>query len=114
MKIEFQTISRQEYEELKKEILSLFKFATIKRNTQKYALGGFSINPKDYDKGFTPEQIDKLSDYLRNLKIDTEYLDILSNKVYSDDKGEFAGMKINHLCFKDGIHFLMKIKEILK
>lgn len=114
MKIEFITITRQEYEELKKEILSLFKFARVKRNNQKYALGGFSITPKDYEKGFNAEQIDKLSDYLRNLKIDTEHLDILKNEVYENDKGEFAGTKKNHLCFKDGIYFLMKISEVLE
>ena len=114
MKAEFKTISRQEYEELKKEILSLFQFARVKRNKQNYALGGFGINPKDYENGFTSEQIDKLSDYLKGLKIDTNSLSILSNEVYGDNQGEFAGTKKNHLILKDGIYFLMKVKEVIE
>ena len=114
MKTEFITITRQEYEEIKKEILTLFKFARVKRNNQNYALGGFRINPKDYDNGFTLKQIDKLSDYLRGLKIDTESLDISRNEVYGNDQGKFSGTKVNHFVFKDGIYFLMRLKGGLK
>lgn len=114
MKIFFIPITRQEYEELKKEILSLFKFVSVRRNKQNYAMGGFNIAPKDYKNGFTSEQIDKISNYLRPLKIDTESLDILKDDIYSEDKGEFAGTKKNHLCFKDGFHFLKRFKEGLR
>ena len=114
MMIEFKIITRQEYEELKKEILSLFNFVRVRRNKQKYAFGGFNITPKDYENGFNSEQIDKISEYLKNLKIDTEQLDILKDEVYSEDKEEFAGTKINHLVFKDGFDFLKKIKRIEK
>ena len=111
MKTEFKIITREEYEELKKEILSLFKFVSVRRNKQNYAMGGFNITPKDYKDGLSNEQIDKISEYLKNLKIDNESLDILKNKVYGDDEGEFAGTPINYLIFKEGFHFLMKIKE---
>ncbi len=112
MKTEFETIPRAEYEEIKKEMLLKFNFISIRRNNQNYAMGGFSISPKDYNKGFTPKQINELSDYLKKKKIDTQSLDILEDGIYDDDKGEFAGTKKNHLCFKDGINFLMKIKEL--
>lgn len=114
MIVEFETIKRERYEELKKEILNLFSFVRVKRNKQNYALGGFSITPKDYDNGLTSEQIDKISDYLQNLKIDTGSLDILKKEVYEEGQGKFTGTLKNHLCFKDGFHFLKKIKDIIK
>ena len=63
-----------------------------------------------------PEIKGVVLDSLHHYPIENAKIVALSfrDTVYSDDKGEFAGTKINHLCFKDGIYFLMKIKEILK
>jgi len=111
MIIEFLYTSKEEYKKIKKELESRFKFARVRRNNQQYALGGFTVNPKDYNEGFTPEQIDKLCIFLGSLGYDDEGLNLLSQEVYSADKGEFAGTKIKYLVLKQGFSFLMKIKD---
>lgn len=114
MIVEFISTSREEYEKIKKELNSRFKFARVKRNNQQYALGGFNVNPKDYEQGFTPEQIDKLCIFLGSLEYDDEELNLLRQEVYPMDKGEFAGTKIKYLILKNGFSFLVKVKDYNK
>lgn len=114
MIIEFTGTTREEYDKIKKELESRFKFARVRRNNQNYALGGFNVNPKDYEQGFNPEQIDKLCIFLGCLNYDDEGLNLLSQEVYSADKGEVAGTKIKYLVLKNGFSFLMKIKDYEK
>lgn len=114
VRVEFQQITTEEYDEIKKEIIQRFKFASVKRNNQNYALGGFSLNPRDYENGFSPEQIEKLCIFLKSLNIDDESLTIQSEEVYSEDKGNFAGTKIKYLILKNGFSFLMRIGNIIK
>ena len=110
MRVEFSNTSREEYEKIKKEINSRFKFARIKRNNQKYALGGFSINPKDYENGFNNQQIDSLCIFLESLGYDDSSLNVKSQEIYSTDKGKFTGTKIKYMIFQNGFSFLMKLK----
>lgn len=117
MRIEFLWTSDEEYLKIKKELSDgRFKFARIKRNNQNYAMGGFNINPKDYDKGFTPKQIDALSIYLGCFGYDTECLSLMSQEVYTNENSfncpdELLNTKKNYLVFKNGISFLYKIKD---
>jgi hypothetical protein len=85
MIIRFKQITDEEYEKIKKELTSRFKFARVKRNTQQYALGGFNVNPKDYENGFTPKQIDALSIFLTSLDLDDSSLGLESQEVYTKE-----------------------------
>ena len=109
--IEFKSITTQEYNDIKKEISNRFKFVSIKRNKQQYAMGGFSLTAKDYDNGLTNQQIDSICSYLKSLNIDNSYLSIQSEEVYGKEHGEFAGTKIKYITMKDGISFLMRLKK---
>jgi hypothetical protein len=111
MILKFKWTTEEEYLKIKKELNSRFKFARVKRNNQNYAMGGFNVNPKDYDKGFTSEEIDKLCIFLGCLEYDDESLSLMSEEVYAEDKGEFAGTKIKYLILKNGFSFLMKLED---
>ena len=108
--ITFKKITREEYEGIKNEIKKRFCFATIRRNNQQYAMGGFSLSPKDYDNGFTSEQIDKLCIFLKSSNIDDQSLNVISEEVYGEDKGDFAGKKIKYMIFNSGFSFLMRVE----
>ena len=111
MEIEFKIITKEEYLTIKKEIQNRFKFATIKRNNQQYALGGFNLNPKDYENGFTNKQINRLCIFLKSSNIDTSNLDIQNEEVYGEEHGDFAGTKKNYICMNNGISFLMRLQK---
>ena len=112
MIIEFSNTPRADYEKIKKELESRFKFARVRRNNQNYALGGFNVNPQDYEEGFNNHQIDSLCIFLESLGYDDSSLNVKSQEVYSADKGEFAGTKIKYLVLKNGFSFLMKLKGV--
>lgn len=121
MIIKFKKINLEEYKIFKDEIKKLFPYTNIKRNKQNYALGGFNIIPKNHEEGFKPFEIEEISKYLKNNKLDSSSLDILKNKVYGKEQGEFTGTKMNHIIFKDGFYYLYSIenyeeikKEVLK
>lgn len=106
--IEFKQITTQEYNDIKKEISQRFKFVSIKRNNQQYAMGGFSLNPRDYN-GLTEKQIDSICIFLKHSDIDTSGLDIQNEEVYGEEHGDFAGTKKKYLFMKNGISFLMRL-----
>lgn len=102
----------QEYNEIKSEIKKRYSFASVSRNNQNYAYGGFNIRPRDYHNGFTNEQIDKLCIFLKSSGYDTEEFSIEQSEcVYGEDQGEFAGTKMKYLMFHDGFSFLIKISK---
>ena len=116
MEIEFIRTTREEYEKIKKELNSRFKFARVRLNNQQYAMGGFNVNPKDYKNGFNPKQIDSLCIFLGCLGYDDEGLNLLKNEVYTNENtmscsDEFLNTKKKHLILKEGFSFLMKIKN---
>ena len=104
--------TREEYDKIAKEIRSRFKYCKIRRNNQQYAMGGFNLFPKDYEKGFTSKQIDSLCIFLKCLGYDDDALSVRSNEVYGEGQGEFTGTKIKYLILKDNFSFLNKIEVI--
>lgn len=109
--IEFKQITKEEYLIIKQEIKKRFKFASIQRNNQNYAYGGFNLNPRDYENGFTPEQIDKLCIFLKSSNIDDESLNIQNEEVYGEEHGKFTGTKKKYLMFNNGMSFLMRLNK---
>lgn len=107
--MEIKLTTREEYNKIAEEIRRRYKFTSIRRNTQQYAFGGFNLNPRDYDGGFTPKQIDSLCIFLKSLGFDTEHQDISNEEVYGEEHGDFAGTKKKYLMLKSGISFLVKI-----
>lgn len=108
---QFKTITNQEYSDIKKEILSRFKFVSVRRNNQNYAMGGFSLSPRDYENGLNEKQINTLCIFLKSLNIDTSNLDVQCEEVYGEEHGEFAGTKIKYMIFKNGFSFLMRLEK---
>jgi hypothetical protein len=110
-------ISKDEFETIKQEFKQTFTYARIKRHTQRYALGGFSILPKMQkdikDYYFTNEQIDELRLWLINRQFDCSGFDIEKDEIYDNDTdGQYKGTKKRHLLFKQGFHFIMKWEYI--
>ena len=116
MEIEFIWTTREEYDKIKKELNSRFRFARVRRNNQQYALGGFSVNPRDYEKGFTKKQIDSLCIFLGCLGYDDENLNLLNNEVYTNENSyscpdDLLNTKKKYMVLKNGLSFLVKIKN---
>lgn len=104
--------TNEEYNKIKSEIKKRYSFASISRNNQNYAFGGFNVRPRDYDNGFTNEQIDKLCIFLKSSGYDTEAFSIeQGEEVYSEEQGKFAGTKMKYVMFNQGLGFLMNIHK---
>lgn len=104
--------TRDEYDVIAKEVRGRFDFTTIRRNKQQYAMGGFSLNPKDYEKGFSAKQIDALCVFLKSLGFDTQAQEVSNEDVYGAEHGKFAGTKQKYFVLKDGMHFLVKLEVL--
>jgi hypothetical protein len=104
--------TKEEYNKIKSEIKKRYSFASVSRNNQDYAFGGFNVRPRDYENGFTNEQIDKLSIFLKSSGYDTEEFSIeQGEEVYDSDHGKFAGTKMKYVMFNEGFGFLMNISK---
>lgn len=104
--------TKDEYNKIKLEIKKRYSFASVSRNNQDYAFGGFNVRPRDYDNGFTNEQIDKLCIFLKSSGYDTENFVIeQGEEVYGEEQGSFAGTKKKYVMFNGGFGFLMNITK---
>lgn len=106
----FFRITNEEYNSYKEEVKLLFPFASVKRNIQDYANGGFNIRPtKKTNYEFSEEQIDKIMNWLvdKDLWVLDESAKELQTVLCSDNK-----TLLYRLNGKNGFDFIQKYKEI--
>lgn len=108
--IQFFMIHEDEYNVYKAEIKKLFPYASVRRNKQDYANGGFNINPtKKINYEFSQDQLDLIMQWL----VDKD-LWVLDNsakdyqKIICNDNVTI----LYRLSGKDGFSFIQKYKEI--
>ena len=106
--ITFIKTTDDEYQKIKQEISKRYKFVSVKRNKQQYALGGFDLIPRDHEHGLTSKQIDALCTFLGCLKYDDSGLYLQNEEVYGPEHKDFAGTKKRHFILRQGFYFLMK------